>query len=255
MEFEKIDYSKVIRSAAAQDSTSGHCSISILLHYPSKFKNSEVLEKVQAQILTYSFDSSYTNFTGKQAVDSFAISTFDNYTYFINEALKRKVSLKNPVVFHNEEWKMNTMILYNDNDILSYELNRYSFTGGAHGMESTQYLVFDLTTGNKITEHDIFIDGFEPKLADLLKKQLMFDNGFESEEQMLTSGYFSAENITPNGNFSLTNEGITYIYNPYEIGAYSLGQTEITIPFAKLLSVIKPESPIKALLEAKPEKK
>lgn len=254
MEFEKIDYSKVIRSAAATDTTSGYCSVNILLHFPSKFKSTEVLEKIQQQILTYSFDSSYTNYTGKQAVDSFAISTFDNYTYFINEAIKRKVSKDNLALLHNEEWKMNTLVLYNDNGILSYELNRYSFAGGAHGMETTQFLVFDLNTGNKLTEHDVFVEGFEPKMADLLKKQLMFDNGFENEEHMLTSGYFSAENIAPNGNFSLTEEGITYIFNPYEIGAYSLGQTEITVPFAKIKSVLKKDSPIQALIEAKPEK-
>lgn len=255
LEFERLNYTKVIRSSLSKDTTSGYCAVDLLLLYPSKFGNDEILKKIQQEILTYSFDSSYSNYTGRQAVDSFAISTFDSFTYFINEAVKRKIHINNPAVLHNERWEMNTMVLYNEKGILSYELDRYSFAGGAHGMEATQFLVFDLKTGNKLKERDIFEEGFEPKLADMLKKQIMFENGFESEEQMLMNGYFSAENIVPNGNFSVSEEGITYLFNPYEIGAYALGATEVTIPFAKIKFVLKKESPIAELINANLEQK
>jgi hypothetical protein len=250
IDFDKVDYKKVVRSPLAKDTAMGHCSVDIQLLYPSKFSDKEVLAKVQQQIITYCFDSTYAKYNGKQAVDVFAKSTFDNYTDFINTAIKaNKDNINNRLVFHNETWRMNTVILYNDKDILSYELDRYSETGGAHGSESTQYLVFDLNTGKKLTQHDIFEEGFEPKVADLLKKQIMADKGFESEEQMLNNGYFFAENITPNGNFSVSEQGITFVFNPYEIAAYSLGQTEVTIPFQKLKSCLKKNSPIESLLQ------
>jgi hypothetical protein len=249
MEFETEDFTKTIQSSYAKDTSNGHCLVDIQFLYPVKFGKSEILKKVQQQILTYAFDSTYANYTGKQAVDSFAARTFDDYNFFIEDAFKRGGNENNPLVLHNEKWQMNTIILYNDNAILSYELDRYSEAGGAHGSESTQFMVFDLKTGKKLTERDIFEEGFEPKLADLLKKQIMFDNGFETMDQMLNNGYFMAENIVPNGNFSISEEGITYTYNPIEIGANSLGETEVTIPFAKIKNVLKKESPIKAILE------
>jgi len=227
LEFDKVDFKKTIHSPLAKDTAVGNCTIDIQFLFPARFSDNDVLKKVQQQILTYSFDSTYAKYTtGKQAVDVFTKSTFDNYTDFINTALKaNKDNINNRLVFHNENWRMNTVILYNDKDIVSYELDRFSETGGAHGTEATQYLVFDLNTGKKLTQHDIFEEGFEPKVSDLLKKQIMADKGFESEEQMLNSGYFFAENITPNGNFSVSEQGITFVFNPYEIAAYSLGQT------------------------------
>lgn len=255
VEFERIGFTKVIKSSLSTDTTNGHCCVDLLLLYPSNFGEKEALKNIQQQILTYAFDSTYAKYTGKQAVDSFATRTFDDYTYFINEAARRHIIKGNRAVLHNEHWEMTTMVLYNDKGILSYELDRYSFAGGAHGMEATQYLVFDLKTGKKIKEQDIFEEGFEPKIIDLLKKQIMFDNGFESEEQMLNNGYFAAENIRPNGNFYISEEGITYIFNPYEIGAYSLGATEVTIPFRKIRSALKANSPIQKVIAAAPQEK
>jgi hypothetical protein len=77
----------------------------------------------------------------------------------------------------------------------------------------------------------------------------MLDNGFESEEQMINNGYFFAMNIVPNHNFNVTENGISYVFNPDEIAVYSMGQTEVLIPFNKLKSCLKKDSPIEELLK------
>jgi hypothetical protein len=82
-----------------------------------------------------------------------------------------------------------------------------------------------------------------------MKKQIMADNGFESEEQMINEGYFFAENILPNGNFVVSEDGITYVFNTNEIAVYSMGSTEVTVPFNKLKSVLKKKSPIAFLFK------
>ncbi len=249
IEFDKIDYSKTYRSEYATDSTGGYCNVDIQLLFPSSFEKADVLSKIQQQILTFAFDSTYTKLTAQQAVDSFANGTFENFKEFINKYVNSEQMKNNPLILHNEKWEMNTMVVYSDSKILSYELDRSTFAGGAHGMDITQYLTFDLTTGDLLTEKDIFEDGYEARLSTLMKQQIMKENGFESEEQMLNNGFFMAENISPNENFCISDSGITYIFNPYEVGAYYIGQTEVTIPFKSIRSVLKATSPISDLIK------
>ena len=55
--------------------------------------------------------------------------------------------------------------------------------------------------------------------------------------------------IKPNGNFYITDESINYVFNPYEIAPYSLGQTEVIIPFYKLKGILKPNNIISHLID------
>ncbi len=242
LEFQKVDYTKILRSLDAGDSVNGYCKVDIQFLKPVAGVNEEVLSKLQQQLMVYAFDSSYINYDAQLAVDTFISGTFDAYAKHLKIRAKRPGSDMN-----NEEWSMNTVILFNDMGILSYELSRYTKLGKFLVMNNTQYLVFDLGTGRKIIQRDIFEEGFEPRVSELLKEQIMIDNGFDSEEQMINNGYFFAMNIMPNENFSVTEEGISYVFNPDEIAVYSLGQTEVLLSYNALASVLKKESPIAKL--------
>ncbi|KAA3638580.1 MAG: DUF3298 domain-containing protein, partial [Bacteroidetes bacterium] len=40
-------------------------------------------------------------------------------------------------------------------------------------------------------------------------------------------------------NFALTEEGLYFFYNPYEVGAYVLGPTSFTIPYGEIESIME----------------
>ena len=40
--------------------------------------------------------------------------------------------------------------------------------------------------------------------------------------------------ISPTGNYILTSDSITFIYNPHEIGPYSIGTPSVTVPIKEL---------------------
>ena len=52
---------------------------------------------------------------------------------------------------------------------------------------------------------------------------------------------YEKESIRPNGNFYFAPEGVVYIFNPYEIGPYSLGETNICIPVEEVRPYLKAE--------------
>jgi hypothetical protein len=57
------------------------------------------------------------------------------------------------------------------------------------------------------------------------------------------------DSIKPNGNFYITDESINYVFNPYEIAPYYMGQTEVSLPFSMIKGLLKPNSIIAYLVE------
>ena len=118
---------------------------------------------------------------------------------------------------------------YVGDDVVSYLATRYSYSGGAHGMTSEVAYNFDRKTGDSILEESFFKDGYVGKLTRLLTAHLP-----ESLESPADTSMLFLKEIEPNGNFSIGENGITYIYNQYEIAPYSMGIIRISIPWEEL---------------------
>lgn len=121
---------------------------------------------------------------------------------------------------------------YVGEDMISYLATRYSYSGGAHGMTSEVACNFDRKTGESILEEGFFKDGYVEKLTGLLTAHLP-----ESLESPADTSMLFLKEIEPNGNFSIGSDGITYIYNQYEIAPYSMGIIRISIPWEELEDV------------------
>lgn len=98
----------------------------------------------------------------------------------------------------------------------TYETMDDSYTGGAHGSTYHNHMVFNLLTGKVITEADLFMEGFEDALSETLYDRILED----LDEELWDAIY---ETPTFNGNFTVSEQGVTWWYNPYEIGPYVLG--------------------------------
>lgn len=61
-------------------------------------------------------------------------------------------------------------------------------------------------------------------------------------DELMGEGFFDINEIAPNNNFWINNEGVHYVYNQYEIAPYSMGPIEVTIPFEEITPIIIPES-------------
>ena len=89
------------------------------------------------------------------------------------------------------------------------------------------FIVFDIKTGEQLTEEDIFGQGFERKVGKLLdeKAKALRAEGLLPEENEFYNDWY----IEPNGNFALTDSSIIYTFNPYEIAPYCYGIIDIEI--------------------------
>lgn len=119
--------------------------------------------------------------------------------------------------------------------LLSYIVEYYSFRGGAHGVNTLTALVFDKKSGEPLQEKDIFVEDYSDGLSALLRKHLL--EAFDGNEEEYGSLFIT--DIVPNGNFEPGKTGITWYYQPYEIGPYSLGVIPVSVPWSELKPLLK----------------
>ena len=116
----------------------------------------------------------------------------------------------------------------------TYAVAYNDYTGGAHGMNALVCNVFDLTTGETVSEADLFAEGWQDGVSALLKTALDAFLAAQEEGEDLVFGA-----PAPNGNFSVSEEGVTWTYKPYEIAPYSMGAIELTVRWTDLKPYLK----------------
>jgi hypothetical protein len=117
------------------------------------------------------------------------------------------------------------------NGMISYVSLVYGYSGGAHGMSTKSARTFFLNDGDTVSVDDLFKRGYEEQLTKALRKNLPL---CVEDMEML----FETE-IYPSETFYVTDAGLTYVYQPYEIGSYALGIVEITIPWKEIKDILK----------------
>lgn len=178
----------------------------------------------------------------QQALEAYAALKHTEYIQN-NLPLMQEWEMDNPDQPHgttmfNQELIINASPLSTGHGIWSYGIDIYEYTGGAHG---NNYLIirnYDLSTEGLVTEEDLFRpDYFEP-LHKLLVSALIEQTEEASTERELKKLGYSIEDIVPNDNFSVSEEGITYVYNPYEIAPYAMGRTRIFLPWDTIRNLL-----------------
>ncbi|MBO4916974.1 MAG: DUF3298 domain-containing protein [Bacteroidales bacterium] len=106
----------------------------------------------------------------------------------------------------------------------SYIVNITDFTGGAHSNSVTHAFVFDTRDGSRLTLDDLFVPDFDAPLTEIIARHIPESLSEEDIEALFDPA------VQPTGNYILTSDSITFIYNPYEIGPWSIGTPSISVP-------------------------
>jgi len=124
---------------------------------------------------------------------------------------------------------------------------KYTYSGGAHGMEKTQYFVFDLADHRVLKYDNLFREGTEERLHDIVISELRHYNNSNGpkkleEKQPLSQGIFFDDKPCMTDNFFINNEGLGLNWALYEIAPYSAGTIEIIIPWRTIRPLLQHET-------------
>jgi len=231
----------------SSDTTKGNLNVDIQVAFPVAFANKEVLDSIRATIITNLFGEEYVAHSNDSIVQLFAAELEADYKAN-NEPLVNQLDDESQYSFNNEHI-LEGFTLLSDQNIFSYGIDRYVFMGGAHGLSNRIYLNFDLKTGKIITEKDLFTNNYQVALSELIKRHIKEERKEPIAD--LEETIFWTDSIKPNGNFYITDESVNYVFNPYEIAPYYVGQTEINLPFDEIKKLLKPNNPIAYLVQKK----
>lgn len=112
--------------------------------------------------------------------------------------------------------------------LLVYTISRSSYTGGAHGMYSVNCHNYSIAGGYELALSDLFDTAQQEALLQLIRNKLYDQFDATGDEGLAAQGFFP-EYIATTENFEVTADGITFYYNPYDIGCYALGGVEVHI--------------------------
>lgn len=242
--FDSIQVEKVYHLLENPDNP--NCNLVINFTYPVKIANKELLTPVQQLFISSYFGEAYEALTPEEAVKKYTADYLNAYKELEDDFKKElEKAEESPVGSWFSYYEMSSNeIKYNKNNILSYTIAFENYTGGAHGAHSYTNRTINLKTGEFIKEKDIFLENFQNVLAQLLVDKIAKQNNVSDAKELENIGFFSIDEIYPNGNFLLDDTGITYSFNEYEIAAYVVGVTNVHIPYREIKFLLLPESPV-----------
>lgn len=223
-----------------------NCDLEIKFVYPQKYEDKEVLKNLQRVFVSSYFGENYEQLSPEEAVRKYTDDYLAAYKD-LEEDYKAEVakSDETPVGSWFSYYEMSSDdIVFNQSDIISYTVSFENYTGGAHGAHSYNNHVINLKTGKPITEEEIFVDNYQDNLAQILVDQIAKQNDLSDAKELENIGFFSVDEIFPNGNFLVDETGITYSFNEYEIAAYVVGATNVHLPYKEIRYLLREDSPI-----------
>ena len=249
--FDSIVINKNIPLLISNDSTLPFADVNITFNYPVIFRDDESLNRLQ-QIFKGTFFGSveFDSMTPEDAIEEYLDSYTERYQSLSNMYYEEKARLdENPPMWYWFYMNHNNKILFQNDSILSYAVEYSDYEGGAHGSYNIIYTNIDLNRLVTLSEEDLFIPGYFNPLTEKIIQKIMAEYDAEEPDSLLMRGFFSLDNIEPNNNFWLNEEGITYSYNQYEIAPYSMGVIDVTVKYSDIEDILIPNGIITRFLK------
>ena len=141
----------------------------------------------------------------------------------------------------NQEWEIDITfkVLFENVKLISFVVETYSFTGGAHPNSYRQYLNFDKIENQVVENEALILDRSE--LLSLVESKFRKIHEIEEGVTLRETGMFFLEKdsifFLP-ATIGFEKDSLVLYYNPYEIGPYVMGGTEIKFAKEELTGVV-----------------
>ncbi len=123
-----------------------------------------------------------------------------------------------------------------DKRVFSAEMCEYAYCGGVHGLGTSTGYNYDMATGQHLKLSDIISD--IPALQEKITSILLSSEPEETFEDSVHSCILGARQ---DDCWVVTDQGLLFCFNPYEIACYASGSFRVKICFTDNPELFKPE--------------
>lgn len=116
---------------------------------------------------------------------------------------------------------------------------------GAHGYYGIGITTFDVATGRELGLPDLFGPGYEDAFKRLGEEKIRTENEIPEGQSLEEFGYFGfAEGMVLSQNWIIGLDGLSFIYNPYEVGPWAIPPPYFTLGFDEIGEYVLPSGPL-----------
>ncbi|MBK9336943.1 MAG: DUF3298 and DUF4163 domain-containing protein [Lewinellaceae bacterium] len=181
------------------------------------------------QVVVYLAANADQNLPFRAALDTAAVRFF--------EMLQADYDA-NPDFSMSYSMELDSRVAMQSNRYLSIEMNGYAFTGGAHGYYYTVLNTFHIETAESVRLEELFPD--TAALRPLLEKAFLEVHRKEQPEVELADLLLEPDApLALPANYCVVPEGVRFVYNPYEVAAYAVGQADFTLTWKQLGTLVE----------------
>lgn len=218
------------------DTTLPCCHLSIKLHPPMAGVDSVAMSYLTPLYITGILGEAYSLMPLDEALAVYAADYITEY-----KELEIDIQSYNMIgAYMNYELSVTDSVLYNKEGIYSYGATSYSYMGGAHGLQTTIHYNVDLNRMQPIATTDLFQEGTAEYVGDLIRNSLV-------EMKREDIAFFEMQEVVVTENFFVGDNGITWVYNPYDIASYAMGSSYVLVTYSELQPYLQLQSPIMAI--------
>ena len=196
-------------------------TIATLPELPESFTTAArtaVLERVN-QALYAPLDDADGNITRARFIQSVQ-SQYEEY-----------MAVKDPEAVVDWQVSRSAFIIYASQDFASVVVKNEGYLGGAHGFNDEQLFVFDGKSGKVFSLSDLLSPGSKEIFTKAAEAEFRRARNIKPSETLEEAGFtFENNSFALSNNFAITDKGISLHYNPYEVGPYVMGATDVMVP-------------------------
>ena len=214
------------------------CQLSLHLHF-LKEKKAQAMNDTLLRagiLLPDYFSLSKEKLSVRELVDSFVGRYLEEYR---TEYAPLYQADREHATAYNVQYSVRSHFEKNADDVLTNIADIYTYGGGAHGIKQTLALNIDTKKNQLIRLSDLFIDGSEPLLKDIIIQHIGKQHEAESLADLQAKGIFADGEVYLSENFILGKDDITFIYGEDEIAPHAVGEIRVKVDLDDLKKFLK----------------
>jgi hypothetical protein len=199
---------------------------------------SEKMNKDEAYFITQAMLNKISDSPVANSIVDFIAS--DNQRMFAEYKDAIAEMVKDSIESESNNWysAISILCVYNDRGLLVLDVHRDAYTGGAHGSAVSNFLCLDVKE-KKVWRISDILDADGRKLSAMLEKEAR--TNFDIKQGDPLNDQLLVDTIPLTDNIIISDRGLTFHYNAYEVASYAEGEVSFFLSYTMLKDMLKPE--------------
>lgn len=231
------------------DASSPCCDLSFDYSYLNE-EGDSIAMLVNRQVQYEILGEEFANLPITQAVDSFKNTFIRNYRDEVGPLyqmeVEKAISMDEIPPWFTHTYSLVTSVDEGLNGTILVTADTFLDMGGAHPNQWSRWMNFDFGTGRLITKEEVFASDAQADIERMLFDALITlkaeehpDMKLETLEDLQEIGILQWSNMYIPENFLLGKDGISFLFNRYDIAPYSEGSIMLELPYGKIGPYLK----------------